>query len=228
MIFGSTSAHRRTKTQAAPDRHHYCNSIAAGIAKPLIPDACRRPARPYNAASFRDKRSKCMDPAPPIVGIIMGSRSDWQTMRHAADTLDRLGIAHETRIVSAHRTPRRLVAYAEGARGRGIKVIIAGAGGAAHLPGMAAAMTPLPVLGVPIESQTLKGLDSLLSIVQMPGGVPVGTLAIGKPGAINAALLAGAILALGDPAVAHALDAWRQRQTEAVGERPDSGPQAGG
>jgi 5-(carboxyamino)imidazole ribonucleotide mutase len=169
-----------------------------------------------------------MDPAPPIVGIIMGSRSDWQTMRHAADTLDRLGIAHETRIVSAHRTPRRLVAYAEGARGRGIKVIIAGAGGAAHLPGMAAAMTPLPVLGVPIESQTLKGLDSLLSIVQMPGGVPVGTLAIGKPGAINAALLAGAILALGDPAVAEALDAWRQRQTEAVGERPDSGPQAGG
>jgi 5-(carboxyamino)imidazole ribonucleotide mutase len=169
-----------------------------------------------------------MDPAPPIVGIIMGSRSDWQTMRHAADTLDRLGIAHETRIVSAHRTPRRLVAYAEGARGRGIKVVIAGAGGAAHLPGMAAAMTPLPVLGVPIESQTLKGLDSLLSIVQMPGGVPVGTLAIGKPGAINAALLAGAILALGDPAVAEALDAWRQRQTEAVGERPDSGPQAGG
>jgi len=169
-----------------------------------------------------------MDPAPPIVGIIMGSRSDWQTMRHAADTLDRLGIAHETRIVSAHRTPRRLVAYAEGARGRGIKVIIAGAGGAAHLPGMAAAMTPLPVLGVPIESQALRGLDSLLSIVQMPGGVPVGTLAIGKPGAINAALLAGAILALGDPAVAEALDAWRQRQTEAVGERPDSGPQAGG
>jgi len=169
-----------------------------------------------------------MDPAPPIVGIIMGSRSDWQTMRHAADTLDRLGIAHETRIVSAHRTPRRLVAYAEGARGRGIKVIIAGAGGAAHLPGMAAAMTPLPVLGVPIESQTLKGLDSLLSIVQMPGGVPVGTLAIGKPGAINAALLAGAILALGDPAIAESLDDWRQRQAEGVGERPDSGPQAGG
>jgi 5-(carboxyamino)imidazole ribonucleotide mutase len=169
-----------------------------------------------------------MDPAPPIVGIIMGSRSDWQTMRHAAETLDRLGIAHETRIVSAHRTPRRLVAYAEGARGRGIKVIIAGAGGAAHLPGMAAAMTPLPVLGVPIESQALKGLDSLLSIVQMPGGVPVGTLAIGKPGAINAALLAGAILALGDPAVAESLDNWRQSQTEGVGERPDSGPQAGG
>jgi 5-(carboxyamino)imidazole ribonucleotide mutase len=169
-----------------------------------------------------------MDPAPPIVGIIMGSRSDWQTMRHAAETLDRLGITHETRIVSAHRTPRRLVAYAEGARGRGIKIIIAGAGGAAHLPGMVAAMTPLPVLGVPIESQALKGLDSLLSIVQMPGGVPVGTLAIGKPGAINAALLAGAILALGDPAVAGALDAWRQTQTEGVAERPDSGPQADG
>jgi 5-(carboxyamino)imidazole ribonucleotide mutase len=169
-----------------------------------------------------------MDPASPIVGIIMGSRSDWQTMRHAAETLDRLAIAHETRIVSAHRTPRRLIAYAEGARGRGIKVIIAGAGGAAHLPGMVAAMTPLPVLGVPIESQALKGLDSLLSIVQMPGGVPVGTLAIGKPGAINAALLAGAILALGSPVVAEALDAWRQKQTEGVAERPDSGPQAGG
>ena len=161
-----------------------------------------------------------MDAAQPAVGIIMGSRSDWQTMRHAAETLDRLGIAHETRIVSAHRTPRRLVAYAEGARGRGIKIIIAGAGGAAHLPGMVAALTPLPVLGVPIESRALSGLDSLLSIVQMPGGVPVGTLAIGKPGAINAALLAGAILALGDPAVAGALDAWRQNQTDAVAERP--------
>jgi 5-(carboxyamino)imidazole ribonucleotide mutase len=169
-----------------------------------------------------------MDPAPPTVGIIMGSRSDWQTMRHAAETLDRLAIAHETRIVSAHRTPRRLVAYAEGARGRGIKVVIAGAGGAAHLPGMVAAMTPLPVLGVPIESQALRGLDSLLSIVQMPGGVPVGTLAIGKPGAINAALLAAAILALGDTAVAKALDAWRQTQTEGVGERPDNGPETGG
>ena len=169
-----------------------------------------------------------MDPAPPIVGIIMGSRSDWPTMRHASETLDRMGIAHETRIVSAHRTPRRLVAYAEGARGRGIKVIIAGAGGAAHLPGMAAALTPLPVLGVPIESPALKGLDSLLSIVQMPGGVPVGTLAIGKPGAINAAILAAAILALGDPAVAKALDAWRKTQTEGVAERPDDQAQAGG
>jgi|SRR6266404_5289367 5-(carboxyamino)imidazole ribonucleotide mutase len=169
-----------------------------------------------------------MDRAGPIVGVIMGSRSDWQTMRHAAETLDRLGIAYETRVVSAHRTPRRLVAYAEGARGRGIKVIIAGAGGAAHLPGMAAALTPLPVLGVPIESEALKGLDSLLSIVQMPGGVPVGTLAIGKPGAINAALLAAAILALADPAVATALDAWRKAQTDGAAERPDDKVQAGG
>ena len=161
-----------------------------------------------------------MNPVPPAVGIVMGSRSDWETMRHAAEALERLGIAHETRIVSAHRTPKRLVAYAEGARGRGLKVIIAGAGGAAHLPGMVAAMTPLPVLGIPIESQSLKGLDSLLSIVQMPGGVPVGTLAIGKAGAINAALLAAAILALGDAAVAAALDEWRRSQTDAVAESP--------
>jgi 5-(carboxyamino)imidazole ribonucleotide mutase len=142
-------------------------------------------------------------------------------MRHAALTLDQLGIAHETRIVSAHRTPERLVAYAGAARGRGLKVIIAGAGGAAHLPGMTAAMTPLPVLGVPIESAALKGMDSLLSIVQMPGGVPVGTLAIGRAGAINAALLAASILALGDPAVAAALDQFRRTQTESVPERPD-------
>jgi 5-(carboxyamino)imidazole ribonucleotide mutase len=150
----------------------------------------------------------------------MGSRSDWETMRHAAETLDALGIVHESRVVSAHRTPRRLVSYAEGARERGLKVIIAGAGGAAHLPGMVASMTPLPVLGVPVESQAMKGLDSLLSIVQMPGGVPVGTLAIGKAGAINAALLAAAILALGDPTIAAALDAWRRRQTENVAETP--------
>jgi 5-(carboxyamino)imidazole ribonucleotide mutase len=164
-----------------------------------------------------------MASAQPVIGIIMGSRSDWETMRHAAETLDRLGIAHETRVVSAHRTPRRLVAYAEGARARGLKVVIAGAGGAAHLPGMVAALTPLPVLGVPIESHALKGLDSLLSIVQMPGGVPVGTLAIGKPGAINAALLAAGILALADGAVAGALDAWRKAQTDGVDERPESG-----
>jgi 5-(carboxyamino)imidazole ribonucleotide mutase len=141
-------------------------------------------------------------------------------MRHAAETLDALGIIHEARVVSAHRTPRRLVSYAEGARERGLKVIIAGAGGAAHLPGMVASMTSLPVLGVPVESQAMKGLDSLLSIVQMPGGVPVGTLAIGKAGAINAALLAAAILALNDPAIAAALDAWRLKQTESVAETP--------
>jgi 5-(carboxyamino)imidazole ribonucleotide mutase len=163
----------------------------------------------------------------PQVGIIMGSRSDWETMRHAAETLKALGVSHETRIVSAHRTPHRLVDYAETARARGLKVIIAGAGGAAHLPGMVASLTPLPVLGVPVESQALKGLDSLLSIVQMPGGVPVGTLAIGKPGAINAALLAAGILALGDAAIAAALDDWRRRQTEAVALSPldDGAPQ---
>ncbi|NNG05539.1 MAG: 5-(carboxyamino)imidazole ribonucleotide mutase [Inquilinus sp.] len=162
-------------------------------------------------------------PTPPLVGIIMGSQSDWQTLRHAAETLETLGIPHESRIVSAHRTPERLRDYARSARQRGLKIIIAGAGGAAHLPGMAAAMTPLPVLGVPVEGRTLKGLDSLLSIVQMPGGVPVGTLAVGKAGAINGALLAAAILALGDPAIAAALDDWRARQTQAVAEEPTDG-----
>jgi 5-(carboxyamino)imidazole ribonucleotide mutase len=156
------------------------------------------------------------------VGVIMGSQSDWETMRHAVETLTTLGVPFETRIVSAHRTPDRLVEYAKSAKGRGIRVIIAGAGGAAHLPGMAAAMTPLPVLGVPVESHALKGMDSLLSIVQMPGGIPVGTLAIGKAGAINAALLAGSILALNDAAIAEALDAWRQRQTAAVAEVPQT------
>ena len=156
----------------------------------------------------------------PTVGIIMGSQSDWDTLRHAAAILERLQIPHEIRIVSAHRTPERLYAYAREARGRGLKVIIAGAGGAAHLPGMAASMTPLPVLGVPIETQTLKGMDSLLSIVQMPGGIPVGTLAIGKPGAINAALMAAAILANGDAKIAAALDRFRAEQTAAVAERP--------
>ncbi|UEM24096.1 5-(carboxyamino)imidazole ribonucleotide mutase [Skermanella mucosa] len=150
----------------------------------------------------------------------MGSQSDWPTMKHGADVLDALGVPFEARIVSAHRTPQRLYEYASGARGRGIKVIVAGAGGAAHLPGMAAAMTPLPVFGVPIESHSLKGMDSLLSIVQMPGGIPVGTLAIGKPGAINAALLAAAVLALSDGSIARALDAWRERQTGAVAEIP--------
>lgn len=161
-----------------------------------------------------------MSDKPAQVGVIMGSQSDWATMTHASETLTALGIAHETRIVSAHRTPERLVSYASSARERGLKVVIAGAGGAAHLPGMTAAITPLPVFGVPIESKNLKGLDSLLSIVQMPGGIPVGTLAIGKAGAINAALLAAAVIALEDKAVSDALDAWRARQTAAVAEQP--------
>ena len=158
-------------------------------------------------------------PAPaPLVGLIMGSRSDWPTLRHAADTLDELGVAHEARVVSAHRTPDRLRAYASGAAGRGLRVIIAAAGGAGHLPGMCAAWTLLPVLGVPIETHSLKGMDSLLSIVQMPAGIPVGTLAIGRAGAVNAALLAGAILAGTDPALAARLGAWRAAQTAAVPE----------
>ncbi len=161
-----------------------------------------------------------MAESQPLVGIIMGSQSDWETMAACAELLATLGVAHETRIVSAHRTPDRLYDYARGAAGRGLKVIVAGAGGAAHLPGMAAAMTALPVLGVPVESKTLKGMDSLLSIVQMPGGIPVGTLAIGKAGAINAALLAAAILALSDAALAARLAAWRAAQTDAVGEVP--------
>jgi 5-(carboxyamino)imidazole ribonucleotide mutase len=155
------------------------------------------------------------------VGIIMGSRSDWETMRHAAETLTALGVPHECKVVSAHRTPQRLYDYATGAVSRGLKVIIAGAGGAAHLPGMAASMTRLPVLGVPVESKSLKGMDSLLSIVQMPGGVPVGTLAIGKPGAINAALLAASILATTDDALAERLDMWREKQTNDVAETPE-------
>ena len=155
------------------------------------------------------------------VGIIMGSQSDWETMRHAAETLEALGVPFETRIVSAHRTPRRLYAYAEEARERGLKAIVAGAGGAAHLPGMTASMTPLPVIGVPVESKSLKGMDSLLSIVQMPAGVPVGTVAIGRAGAVNAALLAAAIVALGDERVAAALDEWRANQTAAVAETPE-------
>ena len=154
------------------------------------------------------------------VAIIMGSQSDWATMRHAADTLGELGILHECRIVSAHRTPQRLYDFATGAKAAGFKVIIAGAGGAAHLPGMTAAMTPLPVFGVPVESKTLSGQDSLLSIVQMPAGIPVGTLAIGKAGATNAALLAAAVLALGDEALATRLDEWRASRTAAVADHP--------
>jgi 5-(carboxyamino)imidazole ribonucleotide mutase len=156
------------------------------------------------------------------VAIIMGSQSVWATMRHCAETLDALGVGYEARIVSAHRTPDRLVAFAKGARDSGFKVVIAGAGGAAHLPGMAAAMTPLPVFGVPVESHALSGQDSLLSIVQMPAGIPVGSLAIGRPGAVNAALLACAVLALSDPALAERLDAWRTKQTDAVPERPST------
>ena len=151
----------------------------------------------------------------------MGSRSDWPTLRHAAEVLAELGVPHVARVVSAHRTPERLYAFAKGARAAGLQVIVAGAGGAAHLPGMIAALTPLPVLGVPVESHALKGLDSLLSIAQMPGGVPVGTLAIGKAGAVNAGLLAAAILALGDPDLAARLDAWRERQAAAVDEAPE-------
>ena len=156
----------------------------------------------------------------PAVGLIMGSQSDWATMRHAAETLEALGVPFEARIISAHRTPKRMMSYAAAAKGRGLKVIIAGAGGAAHLPGMTASMTPLPVLGVPVESAALKGQDSLLSIVQMPAGIPVGTLAIGKAGAKNAALLAAAILSLSDAALAKKLDTFRARQTAAIGKRP--------
>jgi 5-(carboxyamino)imidazole ribonucleotide mutase len=160
----------------------------------------------------------------PLVGLIMGSQSDWATLKHAADTLEALGVPYESRIVSAHRTPRRMADYAEGAQKRGLKVIIAGAGGAAHLPGMTASLTTLPVLGVPVESQALKGMDSLLSIVQMPAGIPVGTLAIGRSGAINAALLAASIVGLGDAKIAAAVAKWRARQTAAVAEAPTNDP----
>ena len=157
----------------------------------------------------------------PLVGIIMGSSSDWETMRHAAETLEKLGVEHEVKVVSAHRTPKRLYDYAQSAKERGLKVIIAGAGGAAHLPGMAASMTSLPVLGVPVESQALKGMDSLLSIVQMPAGVPVGTLAIGRAGAINAGLLAASILATNDDQLSDRVERYREEQTQAVAEQPE-------
>ncbi len=164
-----------------------------------------------------------MAASSPQVGIIMGSQSDWPTLQNAAETLESLGIAFEKKIVSAHRTPDRLAEYAKSARGRGLKVIIAGAGGAAHLPGMTAAMTPLPVFAVPVQSRALNGLDSLLSIVQMPAGIPVGTLAIGEAGAVNAALLAASVLALSDEAIAKAHDDWRAAQTAAVAEDPTNG-----
>ena len=160
----------------------------------------------------------------PLVGIIMGSTSDWETMRHAAETLAALGVSHETKVVSAHRTPQRLYDYATSADGRGIKVIVAGAGGAAHLPGMTAALTSLPVLGVPISTTPLSGEDALYSIVQMPAGVPVGTLAIGEPGALNAGLLAAKILSLSDPQLAARIEAWRADKTAKVAERPADAP----
>ena len=161
-----------------------------------------------------------MGQTPPLVGIIMGSTSDWETMRHAAEVLEQLGVAHECRVVSAHRTPDRMYDYARAASGRGLKVIVAGAGGAAHLPGMVASLTTLPVLGVPVESHALRGQDSLLSIVQMPAGIPVGTLAIGKAGATNAGLLAAAILGTADPALAARLAAWRDARSAAVPDSP--------
>lgn len=164
--------------------------------------------------------------ASPPVAIIMGSQSDWATMQHAAETLDALAVPYDARIVSAHRTPDRLVAFAKGAVAAGFKVVIAGAGGAAHLPGMAAAMTRLPVFGVPVESKALSGQDSLLSIVQMPAGIPVGTLAIGRAGAVNAALLAASVLALSDPDLAERLEAWRAAQTASVAERPETEAQS--
>ena len=164
-------------------------------------------------------------PSPkPAVGLIMGSQSDWTTMRHAADTLEALGVPFEARIISAHRTPKRMMSYAAAAKGRGLKVIIAGAGGAAHLPGMTASMTALPVLGVPVESAALKGQDSLLSIVQMTAGIPVGTLAIGRAGAVNAALLAASIVGLGDAKIRSNVEKWRARQTSAVAKAPTDEP----
>jgi 5-(carboxyamino)imidazole ribonucleotide mutase len=194
-------------------------AIAKASKKPELKKATARTPMGRNAVAKRrgaTHRSK----GRPLVGIIMGSQSDWQTMHHAATILDQLGVAHETRIVSAHRTPRRMIEYAESARSRGIKVIIAGAGGAAHLPGMTASLTDLPVLGVPVESAALKGQDSLLSIVQMPAGVPVGTLAIGRAGAVNAGLLAASILALSDPKLTAKLAAYRKRQTAEVAHHP--------
>jgi 5-(carboxyamino)imidazole ribonucleotide mutase len=171
--------------------------------------------------SGQDQANMMGDGGHAVVGVIMGSRSDWETMRHAAETLDALGIAYECKVVSAHRTPQRLYDYATNAAGRGLRAIIAGAGGAAHLPGMAASMTRLPVLGVPVESKALSGMDSLLSIVQMPAGIPVGTLAIGRAGAVNAALLAAAMLATTDDALAERLDRWRAEQTANVAENPE-------
>lgn len=189
-----------------------CPQLVLWVCKPII----------AALSATADVHWERLTMASAIVGIIMGSQSDWQTMHHAAETLEALGVEHEVRIVSAHRTPDRLADFAKTARARGLKVIIAGAGGAAHLPGMTASMTPVPVLGVPIESKALSGMDSLLSIVQMPAGVPVGTLAIGRAGAINAALLAAAIVAAEDATVAQALDDWRAQQTDSVADVPSN------
>ncbi len=189
------------------------------MAKPPFPArSSRRGRAPFARSSA--PRVPTRPPHAAAVAIIMGSQSDWDTRRHAASMLEHLGVGHEARIVSAHRTPERLYEFARSAKITGFKVIIAGAGGAAHLPGMVAALTTLPVLGVPIESKALSGVDSLYSIVQMPGGVPVGTLAIGRAGAINAALLAASILALSDPQLDQRLAVWRHERTEAVAERP--------
>ena len=189
-----------------------------------IARACRAGSAPYNPPrELTEAERRRMTETACAIGIIMGSQSDWETMRHAADTLDRLGIACETRIISAHRTPERLHQYAGGAAARGLKAIIAGAGGAAHLAGVTAALTPLPVLGVPMESRGLGGLDSLLSIVQMPAGVPVATFAIGRAGAVNAALFAAQMLSLSDPAVAARLAEYRQAQAAAIPEHPQTG-----
>lgn len=192
-------------------------ALANEGAVPIIA-ALQGASKGRKAMATKEKRKRATSLAQ--VGIIMGSQSDWQTMRHAAETLEALSVPAEVRIISAHRTPKRMFDYAQKAKGRGLQVIIAGAGGAAHLPGMTASLTELPVFGVPVESQALKGQDSLLSIVQMPAGIPVGTLAIGKAGAINAALLAAAVLALNDAALAKRLAAFRQRQTDAVAEMP--------
>jgi 5-(carboxyamino)imidazole ribonucleotide mutase len=213
----------------APDLVFFCMEVPerlAGIYQDRIVHSeplatpCRSLGRSYNPA-YVFGFPKRIDRMTAPVAIIMGSQSDWATMRHTADTLTALGVPCEKHIVSAHRTPDRLFAFAKGAQAAGFKIIIAGAGGAAHLPGMTASLTELPVFGVPIESKALSGIDSLYSIVQMPAGIPVGTLAIGKPGAINAALLAAGVLALNDPALAGRLVAWRKQQTDAVKERPE-------
>jgi 5-(carboxyamino)imidazole ribonucleotide mutase len=196
-------------------------SLTAGYGPVPKNDTNGRVARKYVQYPLLDDRAMTGTAAAPLVGVVMGSRSDWETMTHAAEVLEELGVPHEVRVVSAHRTPDLLFRYAEEALGRGIQVIIAGAGGAAHLPGMLAAKTRLPVLGVPVQSKALNGMDSLLSIAQMPAGIPVGTLAIGRAGAVNAGLLAASVLALHNPALAVAVEGYRARQTQTVLDNPD-------